>query len=39
MYPVAWGESLIEAQFMSWLYKGVCGLDTIATSEDKIDEK
>jgi glycerol-3-phosphate dehydrogenase len=39
MYPIAWGESLIEAQFMSWLYEGVCGLDMIATPEDKIDEK
>ena len=23
MYPVAWGESLVEAQLMSWLYEGV----------------
>lgn len=39
MKPVAWGESLIEAQFMSWLYEGVCGLDKIATPLDKIDSK
>ena len=39
MYPVAWGESLVEAQFMSWLYESVCGLDRIAKPEDKIDEK
>ena len=39
MYPVAWGESLVEGQFMSWLYEGVCGLDEIALPEDKIDAK
>lgn len=39
MKPVAWGESLIEAQFMSWLYEGVCGLDKIAGPIDKIDSK
>lgn len=39
MYPVAWGESLVEAQLMSWLYEGVCGLDRIAEPEDKIDEQ
>lgn len=27
MYPVAWGETLCEAQFTSWIYEGVCGLD------------
>lgn len=26
MRPVAWGQTLVEAQFMSWLYRGVCGL-------------
>jgi glycerol-3-phosphate dehydrogenase len=30
MSPVAWGESLAEMQFMSWLYNGVCGLDKVA---------
>ena len=30
MYPVAWGETLAEIQFTSWLYKGVCGLDEYA---------
>lgn len=39
MYPVAWGESLVEGQFMSWLYEGACGLDEIALPEDKIDAK
>lgn len=27
MYPVCWGETLCEAQFTSWLYQGVMGLD------------
>lgn len=27
MLPVAWGQTLVEAQFSSWLYQGVCGLD------------
>ncbi len=26
MMPVAWGQTLVEAQFMAWLYRGVCGL-------------
>lgn len=25
--PIAWGESLSEAQFTSWIYEGVCGLN------------
>ena len=28
MYPVAWGETLVETQFTSWLYEGVLGLDS-----------
>ncbi len=32
MYPVAWGETLCEAQFTSWIYEGVCGLDTYSNS-------
>lgn len=26
MYPVAWGETLSQAQFTSWIYEGVYGL-------------
>jgi glycerol-3-phosphate dehydrogenase len=26
MECVAWGDTLSEMQFMSWLYQGVCGL-------------
>ena len=27
MAPVSWGDTLSEAQFTSWIYEGVCGLD------------
>lgn len=27
MFPVCWGETLVEVQFTSWLYKGVLGID------------
>lgn len=27
MYPVCWGETLVEVQFTSWLYRGVLGID------------
>ncbi len=30
MYPVAWGDTLCEAQFTSWIYEGVCGLDSFS---------
>ncbi|MBP3426460.1 MAG: anaerobic glycerol-3-phosphate dehydrogenase subunit A [Rikenellaceae bacterium] len=30
MYPVAWNDTLCETQFTSWVYEGVCGLDTFA---------
>lgn len=30
MYPVAWSETLCETQFTSWVYEGICGLDTFA---------
>ncbi|MBQ8863371.1 MAG: anaerobic glycerol-3-phosphate dehydrogenase subunit A [Rikenellaceae bacterium] len=30
MYPVAWGDTLCETQFTSWVYEGVCGLDKFA---------
>ena len=33
MYPVAWGETLSEAQFTSWIYEGVCGLDAFNEQE------
>ena len=33
MFPVAWGDTLAEAQFTSWIYEGVCGLDTFEQKE------
>jgi glycerol-3-phosphate dehydrogenase len=33
MFPVAWGETLSEAQFTSWIYEGVCGLDAFADKD------
>jgi glycerol-3-phosphate dehydrogenase len=27
MEAVAWGDTLVEMQFMSWLYRGMCGLE------------
>ena len=26
MYPIAWGETIVEAQFTSWIYEGIYGL-------------
>lgn len=34
MFPVAWGDTLAEAQFTSWIYEGVCGLDVFQKSEE-----
>lgn len=28
MYPVCWGETLVEVQFTSWLYQGIMGLES-----------
>ena len=33
MFPVAWGDTLAEAQFTSWIYEGVCGLDAFDQKE------
>ena len=34
MFPVGWGDTLAEAQFTSWVYEGVCGLDTFEKKEE-----
>lgn len=39
MQPVAWGQTLVEAQFTSWLYEGMLGLETPRTSMSKTQEK
>jgi glycerol-3-phosphate dehydrogenase len=31
--PVAWGESLVEAQFTQWFYDGICGLGDFIEKE------
>lgn len=37
MYPVCWGETLVETQFTSWLYQGVMGLtESIAENSDEV---
>lgn len=33
VFPVAWGDTLAEAQFTSWVYEGVCGLDNFEQRE------
>jgi len=34
MFPVAWGETMSEAQFTSWIYEGVCGLDAFSKKSE-----
>lgn len=34
MFPVAWGDTLSEAQFTSWIYEGVCGLDAFSGKKE-----
>ncbi len=34
MYPVAWGDTLCETQFTSWVYEGVCGLDSFTKNRE-----
>ena len=36
MFPVAWGDTLAEAQFTAWIYEGVCGLDAFSRKEEQI---
>ena len=36
MMPVAWGQTLVEAQFMSWIYEGLCGINQIDCSEETL---
>ena len=39
MYPVAWGETLVENQFTSWLYNGVCGINQMVEKKDVTSNK
>ena len=38
MMPVAWGQTLVEANFSAWIYEGVCGLGNNST-DIKISDK
>uniref|UniRef100_UPI0027B9E1EA (2Fe-2S)-binding protein n=1 Tax=Dysgonomonas sp. TaxID=1891233 RepID=UPI0027B9E1EA len=29
IYPIAWGDTLRESEYTSWVYQGVCGLDSV----------
>lgn len=33
MYPIAWNDTLCEAQFISWIYEGISGLDEYVNKE------
>lgn len=35
VYPVAWSQTLCEAQFTSWIYEGVCGLEVFTDNHKK----
>ena len=39
MYPIAWGETLVENQFTSWLYNGVCGINQMVGKKDVTPNK
>lgn len=39
MYPIAWGETLVEIQFTSWLYNGVCGINQMVEQKDETSKK
>lgn len=36
--PVAWGRALVESYFTSWIYEGVCGLESDKTTDSNISE-
>lgn len=36
VYPIAWGDTLREGEYTSWIYEGVCGLNS---DEDKMPEQ
>ena len=33
MAPIAWGDTLRECEYMSWIYEGVCGLESVNKQE------
>ncbi len=34
MAPIAWGDTLRESEYMSWVYRGVCGLEWSQKQEE-----
>lgn len=34
VFPIAWGNTLSKTELTSWLYNGVCGLDTYVENEN-----
>ena len=34
MAPIAWGDTLRESEYMSWVYRGVCGLEWSQIQEE-----
>ena len=39
MRPVAWGDTLREAQLTAAIYEGLCGLDTAISKQGKEETK
>ena len=39
MRPVAWGDTLREAQLTATIYEGLCGLDTVISNQGKEEAK
>ena len=39
MRPVAWGDTLREAQLTAAIYEGLCGLDQAVSTQRKEDEQ
>ena len=36
MQPVAWGDTLAEAQLISNIYEGLCGLNRVAGNDKEV---
>jgi len=36
IYPVAWGDTLRESEFTSWVYENVCGLKLTKVEKDEV---
>lgn len=36
MYPVCWGETLVESQFTAWLYQAAMGIDSLPGKHEEL---